>query len=62
MLKSKTVIVKWSGMNRKHYESLGFVFTKRGDEFEVNIEDVTKGCTSEIEILCDYCLEEGLVI
>ena len=59
MLKSKTVIVKWSGMNRKHYESLGFVFTKRGDEFEVNIEDVTKGCTSEIEILCDYCLEEG---
>jgi hypothetical protein len=59
MLKSKTVMVKWCGKNRKHYESKGYKFTKKDDEFEVKIEEVTKGCTAEIEILCDYCLEEG---
>lgn len=37
MLLSKTTIVKWNNKNRKYYESLGYIFTKNGDEFEVDV-------------------------
>ena len=36
MLITKTVMVRWHGNNRKHYEGLGYKFTKIGDE-EVDI-------------------------
>ena len=54
-LVSKTVKVKWHGKTRKHYESLGYVFTKLGDEFEVNVEDLTKGSNIKINCKCDGC-------
>ena len=55
MLLKKTVIVKWNPANRKYYESKGYIFTKWKDEFEVRVEDLSKGSHSEVEILCDYC-------
>ena len=42
LLLSKTAMVKWNASNKKHYESLGYEYTKIGDEFEVNIEDLQK--------------------
>ena len=41
MLITKMAIVKWNGKNRKHYESLGYKFTKNGDSFEVPVEQLT---------------------
>jgi len=55
LLLKKTVIVKWNPANRKYYESKGYIFTKWKDEFEVRVEDLSKGSHSEVEILCDYC-------
>ena len=52
---SKTVMVKWHGKIRKHYESLGYVYTKKGDEFEVSIEDLTKGSHVKVDCKCDGC-------
>ena len=43
MLITKTVKVKWNPKTRKHYESLGYEYTKIGDEFEVKVDDLTKG-------------------
>ena len=43
MLISKTAFVKWNSKNKKHYVDLGYTFTKMGDEFEVNVEDLTSG-------------------
>ena len=54
-LKTKTVKLKWSPSNKKHYESLGYVYTKIGDEFEVKVEDLTKGSQAKIECSCDNC-------
>ena len=39
---TKTVKVKWHPSNKKHYETLGYIFTKMGDEFEVDVEDFGK--------------------
>lgn len=50
-----TTFVKWSGSNIKHYRKLGYVFTKQGDSFEVNVSHLTSGSRSIVPILCDIC-------
>lgn len=60
MLLTKTVIIKWANKTRNWYEDKGYIFTKYGDEFEVNVEDLTKGSHVPVTIQCDYCLEENV--
>lgn len=55
MLLSNFAKVKWNNKNRKYYESLGYVFTKNGDSFEVPIEQLTKSSKAIVEVLCDFC-------
>lgn len=55
MLFSKTATVKWNNKNRKYYESLGYVFTKNGDAFEVEINNLTKSSKAIVKVQCDYC-------
>ena len=55
MLISKAVKVKWCPHNKKRYESLGYVFTKMGDEFEVKVEDLTNNSTKRVNCICDNC-------
>ena len=38
---TKVVKVKWNPKNKKHYEKLGYVYTKWGEEFDVKIEDLS---------------------
>ena len=52
---SKTVKIKWSPRTKKHYEELGYIYTKIGDEFEVKVEDLTKGSNEKVECFCDNC-------
>ena len=55
MLISKTAKVKWNSKIKKHYVNLGYEYTKMGDEFEVNVEDLTGGSSSLVICKCDYC-------
>lgn len=41
MIITKSVIVKWSGANRKWYESKGYIYTKGGDSFEIKLTDLS---------------------
>lgn len=71
MLISKEVEVKLNNRTVKHYEDLGYKIPKyynkktrkmeveKGTTILAKVEDLTRGCRVEIEILCDYCLEEG---
>ena len=54
-LVSKTVKVKWHPSNKKHFESLGYVYTKMGNEFEVRVEDLIEGSHVKVDCLCDNC-------
>lgn len=54
-LVSNTIKIKWNPANKKYYESLGYIFTKCGDEFEVRIEHLTKGSGVKVEGFCDNC-------
>lgn len=58
MLLTKTVMVKWHGTNRKYYVSKGYLYTKKGEEFEVKIEDLQEGSNINVTVKCDYCERE----
>lgn len=53
--KNQKVIIKWNGKNRKYYEEKGYVFTGRGDQFEVNVNNISLATRCEVNINCDFC-------
>ena len=55
MLLTETVILKWNSKIKKHYVDLGYTYTKMGDEFEVNVKDLTHGSNVRVKVKCDYC-------
>lgn len=57
MLLTKTVKIKWYSRTKSHYTNKGYKFTKMGDYFEVNVNDLTEGSHADVQVLCDYCKE-----
>lgn len=55
MLLTQMVIIRWHPPMREHYISKGYLFTKHGDYFEVNINDLAPNSQTVVEVLCDYC-------
>ena len=55
MLLSNTVELKWNSKIKKHYVELGYEFTKMGDTFTVNVNDLTSGSCAYVDVMCDYC-------
>ena len=56
--KEQLVKVKWNGGTRKHYESLGYTFTKANDDFYAKACDLFDTSKTRIKAICDYCGEE----
>ncbi|MEH7749104.1 HNH endonuclease [Neobacillus drentensis] len=52
------VTVRWNGGNRRHFESLGYVYTKRNDAFEVDVYELSEGSNYEVRVVCDFCHKE----
>jgi endogenous inhibitor of DNA gyrase (YacG/DUF329 family) len=55
ILPNQSIKVKWVGANRKHYESLGYVYTKLHDELIVPIEHLSSNSHEIIKVKCDNC-------
>jgi hypothetical protein len=55
MLITKKLKVKWFPANKKHYIECGYIFTNYGDEFEIDVNDLSNGSVQEVTIQCDYC-------
>ena len=49
------VKIKWTGNNRKWYESKGYYFTSYNDYIEVDAKDLTHSNSAKILYICDYC-------
>lgn len=59
MLKeNQEVLIKWNPYTQKYYQEKGYVFTKRGEEFLVKIEDLLKGSHAKVKVICDFCGKE----
>jgi len=53
MLISKFVRTRWTSRMKNYYESKGYPFTNRNDEFLVKVEDLTDGSFVEVLVQCD---------
>ncbi|MGM7720568.1 zinc-ribbon domain-containing protein [Metabacillus sp. Hm71] len=51
------VKIRWIPSNKKLYTEKGYLYTKMGDEFEVDISDLSSGSNEIIKYKCDYCGE-----
>ncbi|MFC0903840.1 HNH endonuclease [Clostridium sp. MT-14] len=45
--------MKWNPNNKRWYESKGYKWTKNGDEFDVKVEDLSKGSNAKVQVQCD---------
>lgn len=52
---NQIVQVKWGGTNKEWYTSKGYVYTKKGDTFDVKAKDLPKGSHVHVNITCDIC-------
>lgn len=55
MLLTKTVDIKWHGDNMLYYKRKGYKFTKYGDVFIVNVEELRDNCILKLEFQCEKC-------
>lgn len=65
MILTKEIETRWHYSNREYYESIldkkgrqKYPFTKSGDIFLVDFDDVLKGSSAVILVECDYCGKE----
>jgi transposase-like protein len=58
MLISKRVKLRWNSKNKSNYIDKGYLFSSLGDEFEVDIKDLSKGSKANVKVKCDYCGKE----
>ena len=52
------VEVKWHSINKKHYTDKGYVFSKMGNFFTVNVNDLKHGSHVMVRVMCDVCEKE----
>lgn len=56
MLKTpQKVEILWNSRNKNYFQDKGYVCTKIGEPFLVNIEDLQKTSHKEVIAICDYC-------
>lgn len=52
---NQVVVTRWNPTTRKHYESLGYVYTKHNDRFLVRAKDLPHNSDAIVEVKCDLC-------
>lgn len=47
--------MKWNSKNKKHYQDLGYEYTKMRDSFLVRPSDLMDGSAETVKVVCDNC-------
>ena len=55
LIDNQKATVKWDKRTKDWYIDKGYIFTKTGDNFIVDVQDLSKGSKQKIKVLCDYC-------
>ena len=55
LVPNQKIKIRWAGNNREWYENKGYIFTKYGDHFDVDAEDLSYSSSAKIKYVCDNC-------
>lgn len=58
IVEGQKIDIKWHGLNKKHFEEKGYVFTKFGDRLTVDVKDLMPSQDVLVKVVCDYCKKE----
>lgn len=58
MLVNSRIEMRWENANKKYYINKGYTFTKNGDIFYVDINDLLHASSVKLKIQCDDCGKE----
>lgn len=58
ILLDQKITIKWGKLNKKYYVGKGYVFTKFGDKFLVDVNDLPSNSSQTVKVLCDCCKSE----
>lgn len=58
MLLTEKVLVKWNPKTKRYYENLGYIYTRIGDSFYINVSELSDGSNIRVKCQCDYCGKE----
>lgn len=53
--KDQKIVIRWNSRNKNKYVELGYVFTRIGDLFEVDVSDAPPYGHFDVLVECDYC-------
>jgi hypothetical protein len=54
----QTVLMTWTPKTKKYYVEKGYVFSKIGDAFHINVLDLSIASNKYVDVYCDYCLKK----
>ena len=55
IVKNQKISIKWNNASKRHYIDKGYCFTKIGETFEANVEDLPTHSSIKVLVVCDYC-------
>lgn len=55
LVPNQKIKIKWNNCCKKWYEDRGYIFTKSGEEFVCNAEDLTEKSNENVNAICDGC-------
>jgi len=55
MIIDKTYITKWNKKNKSYYENLGYILSESNRNIEVNVFDLPKYSSIQVDVICDHC-------
>lgn len=55
LVENQKVEVRWTNATKKYYIDKGYIYTRNGDTFFVNVRDVLPNSGVRILVQCDYC-------
>ena len=59
IIENQFITIKWNCKNKRHYEKLGYIFTKLNDPLIIKAEHLTNGSHQMLKYKCDICYSEG---
>lgn len=53
IIEGQKIQIRWNNANKKWYIEKGYEFTNNGDEFYIDVKDITKGSKTKVGFICD---------
>lgn len=55
LIQDQKIEIQWAAKTKAYYINKGYEFTKYGDKFLVDVNDLPPTVKIDVDVICDYC-------